>query len=139
MIDDDCNVLGIIDWEFSTPLPFGMGFSRIQELAGEYCDKKLHIPANFEEAERGFWDEIFMGIPRDVHKQVVDHLEEVQLAVTLGILLDAFQIDGDQLGGYNPVGAEALPTLLSYRMPLIRGAASPYPEELDSEVGLEVS
>ena len=54
IIDDECEVSGIVDWDLSTPLPFGMGFNRIHTLAGEFFEKKLYMPPEFEEAERGF-------------------------------------------------------------------------------------
>lgn len=46
-----------MDWEFSSPLPFGIGFGRIHTLAGEFSERKFHMPAEFEESERGFWHE----------------------------------------------------------------------------------
>ena len=36
LIDEKCEVTALIDWELSTPLPFGAGFSRIHTIAGEY-------------------------------------------------------------------------------------------------------
>lgn len=36
LIDEDCNITGLIDWELSTPLPFGVSFGRIHTYAGEY-------------------------------------------------------------------------------------------------------
>lgn len=52
MLDDNCEVSGLIDWELSTPLPFGVGFSRIHTLAGEYSDRKFHMPPEFKDAEK---------------------------------------------------------------------------------------
>lgn len=36
LIDENCEVTSLIDWELSTPLPFGAGFGRIHTIAGEY-------------------------------------------------------------------------------------------------------
>jgi len=52
MVDDNCEVSGLIDWELPTPLPFGVGFSRIYTLAGEYSDRKFHMPPEFKDAEK---------------------------------------------------------------------------------------
>ncbi|KAL8968308.1 MAG: hypothetical protein Q9197_004948 [Variospora fuerteventurae] len=126
MVDDNCEVSGIIDWELSTPLPFGVGFCRIHTLAGEFAEQKFHMPPQFEDAEKGFWQEIWAGIPRNLREFLHVNWEAVQLAVTLGTLLDAFQLDQGKLGPYNPVVIEALPKLLTYRLPLKRGSSSPY-------------
>ncbi|KAL8828591.1 MAG: hypothetical protein Q9170_006536 [Blastenia crenularia] len=126
MVNDNCEVSGIVDWELSTPLPFGMGFCRIHTLAGEFSEKKFHMPPQFEEAEKMFWQEIWGGIPGSLHDFLQLNWEVVQFAVKLGTLLDAFQLDQGKLGPYNPVVVEALPKLLTYRLPLKRGASSPY-------------
>ncbi|KAF2792725.1 hypothetical protein K505DRAFT_325968 [Melanomma pulvis-pyrius CBS 109.77] len=126
MVDDNCEVSGLIDWELSTPLPFGMGFSRIHTLAGEFSEKRFHMPPEFEDAEKGFWQEIYNGIPEDLYRLFHANPGVVQIAVALGTLLDAFQLDEGKIGPYNPVVVEALPKLLTYRIPLIRGSGSPY-------------
>ncbi|KAJ5919299.1 hypothetical protein N7466_010242 [Penicillium verhagenii] len=36
VIDEECNITGLIDWELSTPLPFGVNFGRIHTYAGEH-------------------------------------------------------------------------------------------------------
>ncbi|KAF1828767.1 hypothetical protein BDW02DRAFT_574593 [Decorospora gaudefroyi] len=125
MVDDNCEVSGIVDWELSTPLPFGMGFSRIHTLAGEFSEKKFYMPPEFEDAERGFWQEIWDGIPENVRSHA--NPEAVQIAVTLGTLLNAFQLEDGKLtdGPHNPAVVDALPKFLTYRIPLIRGSGSP--------------
>ncbi|KAF2150347.1 hypothetical protein K461DRAFT_308246 [Myriangium duriaei CBS 260.36] len=126
MVDNNYEVSGIVDWELSTPLPFGMGFARIHTLAGEYSDRKFCVPDEFEDAERGFWEEIQDGIPDHVRKVFKDSPELIQDAVLLGTLLDAFQLDDGKIGGYNQAVVEALPKLLTYQLPMVRGDASPY-------------
>lgn len=128
MVDEKCEVSGIVDWELSTSLPFGMGFCRIHTLAGEFVEKKFHMPSEFEDAEKGFWQEIWNGIPKNVRRLFRANPEVVQTAVTLGTLLDAFQLEEGKIGPYNPVVVEALPQFLTYRIPLIRGTGTPYSE-----------
>lgn len=123
VVDDNCEVSGIIDWELSTPLPFGMGFGRIHTLAGEFSERKFYMPPEFEDAERGFWQEAWDGIPEDVCSHASP--EAVQIAVALGTLLNAFQLEEGKIGPFNPVVVDALPNLLTYRIPLIRGTDSP--------------
>ncbi|KAF2492472.1 hypothetical protein BU16DRAFT_552085 [Lophium mytilinum] len=121
LVDDNCEVSGLIDWELSTRLPFGMGFGRIYTLAGEYSDRKFHMPPEFEDAEKGFCEEVYKGIPAEVRKSIEENPDIVQIAVTLGTLLNAFRLDDDVIGSCNPVVIEALPKLLTYRIPVIRG------------------
>lgn len=130
MVDGNCEVSGLVDWELSTPSPFGMGFCRIHTLAGEFSEGKFYMPPLFEDAERGFWQEIWDGITDEKVRGVLHaNCEAVQIAVTLGTLLDAFQLEeGGNIGSYNPVVVEALPKFLTYRIPLIRGVSSPYSE-----------
>lgn len=128
MISEECEVTGLIDWELSSCLPCGMGFSRIHTLAGEFSERKFHMPPEFEDAERGFWEEIYNGVSSDTRKIIDSNIDAVQTAVTLGTLLGAFQLDEGNIGPYNPVVVEALPKLLSYRIPWVRGSDSPYAE-----------
>ncbi|KAI0427433.1 hypothetical protein F5Y09DRAFT_344693 [Xylaria sp. FL1042] len=36
LINKECEVTALIDWELSAPLPFGAGFGRIHTIPGEY-------------------------------------------------------------------------------------------------------
>ncbi|KAL9597973.1 MAG: hypothetical protein Q9219_004804 [cf. Caloplaca sp. 3 TL-2023] len=125
MIEETCEVSGIVDWELSAPLPFGMDLCLIHTLAGEFSEQKFCMPPEFVDAENVFWQEIWSGISRDVRELLHAHLEAVQLAVTLGTLLDAFQLDEGTIGPHNPAVVEALPKLLTYRIPLIRDPSAP--------------
>jgi hypothetical protein len=129
MINDDCEISGIIDWELSACLPFGMGFSRTHTLAGEFSARQFFMPPEFEDAERGFWHEVFAGVSVVSRKVLDENIDAVQIAVTLGTLLDAFQLDEGNIGPYSPVVVEALPKLLSYRIPMVRGSDPPYAVE----------
>ncbi|RDL40083.1 uncharacterized protein BP5553_00062 [Venustampulla echinocandica] len=125
MLDENCEVSGMVDWEFSKPLPFGMGFDRIHTLAGEFSEKKFHMPDEFHESERGFWQEVFDGVPVDLRKVLDANLDVVQMAVILGTLLGTFELEEGKIV-CNPVSVEALPKFLSYRIPFIRGSDPPY-------------
>ena len=126
LIDEDCEISGLVDWELSHCLPFGMVCTRISTLAGEYSEKKFYTPPNFEESERAFWQETFDGISPATRKVLEDNTDAVHTAVTLGQLLDAFQLDEGKVGHCNPVVVEALPKLLTYSIPLVRGSDPPY-------------
>ncbi|KAK8153007.1 hypothetical protein BKA80DRAFT_285735 [Phyllosticta citrichinensis] len=126
LLDEHCEVSGLIDWELSTPLPFGMAFNRIHTLAGEYSGGEFYMPPEFEQAERGFWDEVWEGVSEGVRGLVEANLEAVQLAVRLATLLDAFEQRDGKLERYNPVVVKALGKHLTYRIPRLRGADPPY-------------
>lgn len=126
LIDENCQVSGIVDWELSSPLPFGMGLGRIHTLAGEFSERKFYMPEEFEESERGFWEEIFKGVPADIRKVLDANLEAVQTSVLLGTLLGDFELEDGKLTGCNPVAVAALPKFLSYRIPFLRGSDPPY-------------
>ncbi|KAG8411742.1 hypothetical protein J3458_015327 [Metarhizium acridum] len=126
LVNETCEVSGIVDWELSTPLPFGMGFGRIHDLAGEFSEGEFHVTDQFEEAERGFWHEVIEGVPEHIRRVLEENFDAVQTAVMVGTLLDAFEIMDGEVGSCNPVAAKALPKLLSYRVPFIRGTDPPY-------------
>lgn len=126
MVDKNCEVSGIIDWECSSVLPFGMGFGRIHTLAGEFSEGEFHMPERFEEAERAFWREVFDGVPVDIRECLDANLEVVQISVLLGTLLGTFELEEGSLGPCNSVCLKALPKFLSYRIPFLRGSDPPY-------------
>jgi hypothetical protein len=88
LIDEDCEVTGVIDWELSAPKPFGVGFGRIHTLAGEYTGGEFWMPEECEVAESAFWGEMFAGMPPEVRKGLEEKMDLVQDAVILGTLLD---------------------------------------------------
>ncbi|KAH8772205.1 hypothetical protein BGZ57DRAFT_896052 [Hyaloscypha finlandica] len=126
LIDENYHVSGIVDCELSSLFPFGMGLSRIHTLAGEFSERKFYMPDEFEEAERGFWEEIFYGVPADIREVLNANLEAVQTSVLLGTLSDTFELDDGKLGLCNPAMVAALPKFLSYRIPFLRGSDPPY-------------
>jgi hypothetical protein len=125
LIDDDCWVTGLIDWELSSPLPLGVGFGRIHTLAGEYTGGEFWMPPEFQDAERGFWNELFGGMLPEIHKVLEEEMPLVQDAVILGTLLSCFFFEDGEVGS-NPVVLKALPKSLTYRIPTMRGDEAPY-------------
>ncbi|KAF2970801.1 hypothetical protein GQX73_g2727 [Xylaria multiplex] len=127
LIDENCDVTALIDWELSTPLPFGAGFGRIHTLAGEYDQGEFWMPEEFEVAERGFWEELFSTMPENIRRILEKRINLVQDAVILGTLLDCFFLENGKVG-FSQVTLQALPKLLTYKIPFIRGLEPPYKE-----------
>ncbi|KAK4220560.1 hypothetical protein QBC38DRAFT_494032 [Podospora fimiseda] len=127
LIDDSCEVTGMIDWELSTPKPFGVGLGRIHTLAGEYTGGEFWMPDEFEVAERAFWKELFDGMSKETRKILEKNINLVQDAVILGTLLDIFFWEDGKVG-CGEISLKALPKFLTYRIPQVRGNAPPYKE-----------
>lgn len=125
LVDEDCRVTGLIDWELSKPKPFGVGFGRIHTIAGEYTQGEFWMPDEFEDAERGFWNELFDGMPEKTRTELLEHAALVQDAVILGTLLSTFYWEDGKVG-CGQVGMKALPKFLTYRIPFVRGNEAPY-------------
>ena len=98
LIDEDCQVTRVIDWELSAPKPFGVGFGRIHTIAGECTGGEFWMPEEFEAAERGFWQELFAGLSDQTRAALERDMDLVQDAVILGTLLDAFFWEGGNVG-----------------------------------------
>jgi hypothetical protein len=125
LIDEECQVTGLIDWELSTPLPFGVGFGRIHTIAGEYTGGEFWMPEEFEDAERAFWNEMFDAMPEETRELLKRQIHLVQDAVILGTLLSCFFFEDGKVGSHQ-VGLKALPKFLTYRIPFVRGDEAPY-------------
>ncbi|OTA68384.1 hypothetical protein K449DRAFT_386691 [Hypoxylon sp. EC38] len=125
LVDKNCTVTALVDWELSTPLPFGVGFGRIHTLAGELIKGEFRMPAEFEMAERGFWDELFGGMSKETRKMLEEHINLVQDAVILGTLLDCFFFQDSGDWGCT-ARLTVLPKFLTYRIPFVRGNEPPY-------------
>lgn len=125
LIDEDCSITGLIDWELSTPLPFGVCFGRIHTFAGEYTSGEFWVPDEFEDAERAFWNGLFDGMPTDLHLKLKGEINLVQAAVILGTLLDCLSFENGKVI-VGEVARKALPKLLTYQIPFIRGQGPPY-------------
>lgn len=127
LIDEKCEVTGLIDWELSAPLPFGAGFGRIHTIAGEYTGGEFWMPDEFEVAERGFWTELFDGMPEHIRTALEKRIDLVQDAVILATLLDCFFFEDGKVGA-GQVALKALPKFMTYRIPFVRGQEQPYRE-----------
>lgn len=127
LIDEKCEVTALVDWELSNPLPFGAGFGRIHTIAGEYTGGEFWMPDEFEIAERGFWKELFDGMPEHVRKMLEARIDMVQDVVMLATLLSSFCLEDGELC-VNPVTLKALPKFMTYRIPFVRGQDPPYRE-----------
>ncbi|KAI1073784.1 hypothetical protein F5B20DRAFT_565823 [Whalleya microplaca] len=125
LVDENCRVTGLVDWELSTPQPFGVGFGRIHTIAGKYTGGEFRMPDEFEVAERAFWDELFDGMPIDIRNILKEHIFLVQDAVILVTLLDCFFFEDEKVG-FSHIALKALPKFLTYRIPFIRGNEAPY-------------
>ncbi|KXX81450.1 hypothetical protein MMYC01_202664 [Madurella mycetomatis] len=117
LIDEDCKVSGLIDWELSKPKPFSVVFGRIHTIAGEFTGGEFWMPDEFEDAERGFWRELFDGLPQKTRAMLEKNIDLVQEAVILGTLLDAFFWEDGKVG-CGQVTIKALPKFITYRIPL---------------------
>lgn len=130
LIDEECQVTGLIDWELSTPQPFGVGLGRIHTIAGEYTGGEFWMPPEFEDAERAFWNELFDGMPAGTRAILEKEMDLVQDAVILGTLLNCFFFEEGKVGT-GGVALKALPQFLTYRIPFIRGNDPPYVVQID--------
>lgn len=125
LIDEDCHVTGLIDWELSSPRPFGVGFGRIHTFAGENTGGEFWMPDEFEVAERAFWNELFDGMPADIRDILKKQMVLVQDAVILGTFLNCFFFEDGKVG-FSQVALKALPKFLTYRIPFVRGSEGLY-------------
>ncbi|KAK3503713.1 hypothetical protein B0T13DRAFT_486487 [Neurospora crassa] len=142
IVDPDTHeVMGIVDWEDSFPLPFGIGLHRIQMVAGEDFNSNWQIPNNFEESERAFWAGIMEGSPEHRQNEFQEKAHIIDLAVKMGALTAGFVYQYDDKGHLtlkrdsetgSPLVNGTLPFLLSYEIPFRRGSEKgPYPEEFE--------
>ncbi|KAK4196844.1 hypothetical protein QBC40DRAFT_286553 [Triangularia verruculosa] len=127
IIDESCEVTGLVDWELSTPKPFAVGLGRIHTLAGEYTGGEFWMPDEFEVAERAFWKELFAGMSQNTRGMLEKNIGLVQDAVILGTLLDTFFWEDGKVG-CGKVSIKALPKFLTYWIPQVRGEKPPYKE-----------
>ncbi|KAI0818283.1 hypothetical protein GGR55DRAFT_68853 [Xylaria sp. FL0064] len=128
LVDESHEVTRVIDWEESVPLPFGVGFGRIHSNTGVFHQGEFFIEPEFEEAERGFWDELFGGMPEQVRAQVQKHIDLVQDAVILGTLLNTLVQHGGEITWTEP-SLNALAKWITYRLPFLRkGTEGAYEE-----------
>lgn len=113
LLDEQCHITGIVGWNLSSPLPFGVGFACIHKIIGDET-------AASEQAERAFWKALFGGMDAVPRSGLEGNIGLVQDAVILGTLLDCFRVEGGEVV-VDAADLQALPKLLRYRIPLLRG------------------
>jgi hypothetical protein len=117
----DYAVTGLVDWELSTPLPLGVGLSRVRsQVVGQFSRGEFVRCNGFDEAECAFWEALWRGMPDVVREMVNKRSDLLREAVRLGTFLDCFFFEERTLG-CNPVLLRALPELLSHLIPLPGG------------------
>ncbi len=125
MVLETGEMSGIVDWELSPPpTPFGMGCHRIHDLAGAFHDGKFCERDEYQDMERGFWEEIIAGSPNAFRKTLEDNPEAIQTSFMIGTILHILERDTD--GGFHKVSLAALPKFITYRIPALRGDNPPY-------------
>ncbi|KAI1127597.1 hypothetical protein F5Y10DRAFT_292747 [Nemania abortiva] len=136
---------GLIDWDGSLVLPFGVSSWAIHFLAGQFLtmdDGEIGFVERpfYERIERAFWEALIKNAPEELVDQPHNKMELLQLAVIVGTVIGVLGIDdenGTQISDLHVPSLRALPRLLRYRIPFVRGAtetpfgASEYQIQLD--------
>jgi hypothetical protein len=86
MVSDDGNVVGVLDWEETYWMPFGMNTCIISELAAFNQRGVLHKRDCSDEMEEAFWRSLFLSAPLHVRSM----LKEIQLAKDIGLIIRTF-------------------------------------------------
>jgi hypothetical protein len=120
MVTDDAEIIGILDWEETYWMPFGMNTHIISRLAG-YNRRGVYSKRRCsEEIEIRFWRGLFLSAPMEVR----GFLPEIQLVKDIGYVLSVFQ-DGSSRPHPSHVGV--FNDVLGYKVPdlsiLVRGSS----------------
>ncbi|KAI9809970.1 MAG: hypothetical protein M1826_003805 [Phylliscum demangeonii] len=125
IVDEEGEVTGLIDWERSPPpMPFGMRCSRIHTLPGEYQEGKYSERKEYQEMERGFWEDMVGHAPAAVLPTLRGHPEAVQISFLIGTVLEVLETEVP--GRFHQASLRALPKFLTYRIPALRGPDPPF-------------
>ncbi|KFX94060.1 hypothetical protein V490_04539 [Pseudogymnoascus sp. VKM F-3557] len=128
LVGEDAEITGIIDWELSpSPQPFGVACYCIQFLAGEIIDKVFRPRPSFEAIDRAFWDGLMENAPAEMRDFLEANWEIVQTAVMIGTVFKVFSVEGDEVF-VSKIRLDALPMLMRYRVPALRGSGNAYAE-----------
>lgn len=127
--DESGQICGIVDWENSRVLPFGLCGWAIHFLAGEFVtdengDIVFRERPFYNTMETAFWETLFERASQDISKDLQGRMEDVQLAVTIGTvlrILGVYQVNGVETTELHVPSLNALPNLLRYRIPFVRG------------------
>lgn len=143
--DESGQIRGIVDWEDSRVLPFGLCGWAIHFLAGEFVtaedgDIVFRERPGYNTMEMAFWESLLEGASQDVSKELRGRMEDVQLAVTIGTVLrvlGVYEVNGVETTETHVPSLNALPKLLRYHIPFVRGTQDkPFGDE-DGKLGLE--
>ncbi|KAI9828407.1 MAG: hypothetical protein M1832_002835 [Thelocarpon impressellum] len=125
MVLENGELSGILDWELSPPpRPFGMGCNRLHTIAGQINNAQFSERENYEEMERGFWEEIVGGAQEPIRTTLENNYEAIQTSFMIGTVLDGLETEDGC--GFNQAVLNALPKFLTYRIPALRGDRPPY-------------
>lgn len=130
LAEDSGEITGIVDWEMAVPQPFGMSCSCIHFLAGEIVSKQFREKDAYEAIERGFWSTLMDSADPTICALLESNLEAVQTSVMIGTLFRIISIEGENIF-VGQVALKALPTLMRYKIPALRGSAKPYDGGID--------
>jgi hypothetical protein len=128
LVGEDGEITGIIDWELSPPpQPFGVACYCIQYLAGEIISKVFRPRTEFEAIDRAFWAGLVENSPAEIREILEANWEAVQTAVMIGTVFKVFPVEGDEVS-VSRISLGALPMLMRYRIPALRGEGKAYAE-----------
>ncbi|KFY86115.1 hypothetical protein V500_07852 [Pseudogymnoascus sp. VKM F-4518 (FW-2643)] len=126
LVGENAEITGVIDWELSPPpQPFGVACYCIQFLAGEIIDKVFRQRPEFEAIDREFWAGLLEDIPTKNRDSLEANWEAVQTAVMIGTIFKVMSIEGDEVF-VSKIRLDALPMLMRYRIPALRGSSKAY-------------
>lgn len=126
LVTENAEITGIIDWELSPPpRPFGIACYCIQFLAGEIIDKEFRERSGFEAIDRAFWAGLLENTPNKIRNVLEANWEAVQTSIMIGTIFKVMSIEGDQVF-LSKVTLNALPILMRYRIPALRGSHKAY-------------
>ncbi|KAJ8130339.1 hypothetical protein O1611_g3290 [Lasiodiplodia mahajangana] len=131
LADNAGNITGIVDWELSRVLPFGISSWAIHFLAGQFLtleNKEIGFVERpfYERIERAFWEALLQNAPKEVYDQLQSQMDLLQLSVIVGTVVQVLGTHEEKgetnLSDIHVPSLNALPKLLRYRIPFIRGA-----------------
>ncbi|KAI9668941.1 MAG: hypothetical protein M1829_005253 [Trizodia sp. TS-e1964] len=77
-------------------LLFDIGCSRIQDLVGRFINAEFHMPREFQDAKRGFWEAMMVRFLANIRSVPDENPDAMKMSVRVGTLFgDAAHIDGE--------------------------------------------
>ncbi|KAE8161885.1 hypothetical protein BDV40DRAFT_300956 [Aspergillus tamarii] len=116
----DLNTLNIFTDETGKAIHFLTGeFVTVDDRDIRFAERPV-----YESMERAFWKTLLESAPQEVSKDLQGKKELVQLAVVIGTVLRVlgiYEVDGAETSELHIPSLNALPKLLRYRIPFVRG------------------